>query len=236
MVRRVNVAESSGLLRCAAFLLFFLLFEIRMVSLHTLSERGFLLAKTQACPPVSSYSPIRMDVWLWLLWYGWFVFELQYLHLFTLQQERLRGSERKPVSHLIVLRTRESAESQLTLRATRLSPRLGSGAVLCALQLDSSLEPRAGRLALREGLHRRILLGVLADDFGLVRERCERVVVSGADKVDERPAFVLVLRRRRGNDAMDLRADRSRHKRISSEKANRSACFRLTFDLKMLPL
>jgi hypothetical protein len=99
---------------------------------------------------------------------------------------------------------------RLTLGAARLRPGLRTRAVLGTLQLDPTLEPRSGRLALREGLHRRILLGVLADDFGLVRERCERVVVSGADKIDERPAFVLVLRRRRGNDAMDLRADRSR--------------------------
>ena len=99
---------------------------------------------------------------------------------------------------------------RLTLSATGLRPGLGTGAVLGTLQLDPTLEPRSGRLALGKRLHRRILLGVLADDLGLVRERSERVVVSGADEVDERPAFVLVLRRWRGNDAMDLRVGRSR--------------------------
>lgn len=132
--------------------------------------------------------------------------QIQYLHIpYLYATAGASARDKKPVSRQIVLRTRESAESQLTLRATRLSPRLGSGAVLRALQLDPSLEPRAGRLALREGLHRRVLLGVRADDLGLVRERGEPVVETGTDKVDEGPALVLVLRRRRRNDAVDLR-------------------------------
>lgn len=126
---------------------------------------------------------------------------------------------------------------RLTLGATGLGPGFGTGAVLGTLQLDPTLEPRSGRLALGKGLHRRILLGVLANDLGFVRKRSERVVVSGADEVDERPAFVLVLRRRRGNDAMDLRADRRRLIIRSATKRQKDLrFFQLTFDLKMLPL
>lgn len=185
----------------------FLFFAIRVVSLHALSEREFnLSAETQAChPSVSSYTPFRIEVWL--SWYGWTIFEYSIFTIstFTLRQARLRGKEKEiSQSSDRVTHEGEGAESQLTLRATRLSPSLRSGAVLCALQLDPSLEPRTGRLALWKSLHRRVLLGVRADDLGLVRKRGERIVETGTDKVDEGPALVLVLRRRRGDDAVDL--------------------------------